>query len=369
MGTAGDTGVEGQRDGSQAAQFSNRSLERARDAGESRKTVIVAICANGAIAVAKLFGGLVSGSAGMLAEAAHSVADTTNQGFLLVSIQLAGRKPTPERPFGYGGERYLWTFMAAIGMFLAGAVFAVGFGIYELMRHEGETSGFAIAYAVLAAALVAEGSSWVRAFRQTRAEARDRGQSILRYARETRDPNVKMVLFEDTAALAGLLIAALGIGLNAITGSKFWDPMASILIGVLLIFVAFWLGRDARHLLLGSSATPEERASIEDIIESYDEVIGTKELLTIVLAPKALLVAARIDLRDDLDAARVETVSSEIERSIRDALPDVTEVFLDATPPRGRGDHPQPRPGVPPSTAIEASAWRSADSNPVADPS
>ena len=282
----------------------------------------------------------------MLAEAAHSVADTTNQCFLLVSIRLAGRDPTPERPFGYGQERYLWTFMAAIGMFLGGAVFAVGFGLYELLRHEGETSGFGIAYAVLGVAFVAEGSSWLRAFRQTRGEARERGKSVMRHARETRDPNAKMVLFEDTAALAGLVIAGLGIGLDAITGSKFWDPSASVLIGLLLIFVAFWLGRDARHLLLGSSATREERAKIEKVVDSYDEVVEVKELLTVVLAPKALLVAARIDFRDDLHARRVEEISSEIARSIRETVPDVSEVFLDATPPDRRPDHAAEMPGA-----------------------
>lgn len=333
---AGDARAKGQHDGSRAAQFSKRSLGRVRDAGESRKTVIVAICANAAIAVAKLFGGLVSGSAGMLAEAAHSVADTTNQVFLLVSIKLSGREPTPDRPFGHGRERYLWTFMAAIGMFLAGAVFAIGFGTYELLRHEGETSGFGIAYAVLAVALIAEGTSWIRAFRQTRAEAREKDQSIARHVRESRDPNVKMVLFEDTAALAGIVIAGAGIGLNALTGSTFWDPTASVLIGVLLVFVAVWMGRDARELLIGSPATPEERARIEDTIEDFDEVMEVKELLTVALAPKALLVAARIDLRDDLKAGDVEKASSEIARRLREVVPDVSEVFLDATPPRDR---------------------------------
>jgi cation diffusion facilitator family transporter len=322
------------QNGSRAEQFSARSLSRARDVGESRRTVIVAICANAAIAVAKLFAGLLSGSAGLLAEAAHSVADTTNQGFLLVSIRLAGREPSPDRPFGHGRERYLWTFMAAIGMFLAGSVFALGFGFYELARNEGETSGFGIAYAVLAIALIAEGSSWVRAYRQTRAEARKQGDGTLRHARATRDPNVKMVLLEDSAALAGLLIAAVGITLNAITGLTFWDPMASVLIGVLLICVAVWVARDTKHLLVGGAARPEERAALEDTIESFDEVVEVKELLSIVLAPKALLVAARVDLRDDLDGARVEEVSTEIESSLRDAVPDVSEVFLDATPPR-----------------------------------
>src|SRR5690242_9667158 len=140
----------------EAQAVSRRSLPRIRDAGESRRTVLIALAANALIAVAKLAGGLLTGSASMFAEAAHSLADTTNQAFLLVSIKLGKREPTPERPFGFGQERYLWTFMAAVGMFLAGAIFAIGFGAIELMTGGGETEGFEVAYAVLGISFLAE---------------------------------------------------------------------------------------------------------------------------------------------------------------------------------------------------------------------
>ena len=322
----------------QADQSSRRSLARSRDVGASRKTVIVALSANALIAVAKLFAGLASGSAGLLAEAAHSVADTTNQAFLLLSIALGKREPTADRPFGYGQERYLWTFMAAVGMFLAGSIFAIGFGAYELLRGEGETEGFEIAYAVLAIAAVAEGTSWLRALRQTKAEAKEAGKPTLVYARESRDPNVKMVLFEDSAALIGVAIATIGIALNEITGATFWDPLASVLIGLLLVTVAITMGRDAKHLLIGSAARPEERQRLEEVIEGHPEIVAVDELLTMVLGPKALLVAARVDLDDRIDGGRVEEVSSEIDRHLREAVPDVTEVFIDATPSRGDSD-------------------------------
>jgi cation diffusion facilitator family transporter len=322
------------REGPRAQAVSRRSQERARDAGDSRRTVLVALAANALIAVAKLAGGLLSGSAAMFAEAAHSLADTTNQTFLLVSIQLGKREPTPERPFGFGQERYLWTFMAAVGMFLAGAVFAIGFGTIELLTGGGESEGFAVAYVVLAISALAEGTSWVRAFRQTRGEARDAGKPFLRYARESRDPNVKMVLFEDSAALIGVTLAAAGIALNEFTGLTVFDPAASVLIGVLLISVAFWMGRDARHLLIGTAALPEEREAIERAIEDYDEVESVEELLTLVLGPNALLVAARIDLRDHVDADGIEQAATEIDEHIRQVVPDVTEVFLDPTPGR-----------------------------------
>ena len=321
--------------GSRARAVSRRSLGHVRDTGASRRTVLIALAANALIAVAKVAGGLLSGSAAMFAEAAHSLADTTNQAFLLVSIQLGKREPTPERPFGFGQERYLWTFMAAVGMFLAGAVFAIGFGTIELITAGGESEGFAVAYVVLAISFLAEGTSWVRAFRQTRGAARAAGKSVLRYARESRNPNVKMVLFEDSAALIGVAIATAGIALNELTGVTGFDPAASVLIGVLLIFVASWMGRDAKHLLIGSAALPEEREAIERAIEEYDEVDSVEELLTLVLGPNALLVAARIDLRDNVDSDRIEQTATEIDKHIREVVPDVTEVFLDPTPGRG----------------------------------
>jgi cation diffusion facilitator family transporter len=327
--------AQGEGGDSRAVPVSRRSLGRVRDAGESRRTVLIALGANALIAVAKLGGGLLSGSAAMFAEAAHSLADTTNQAFLLVSIQLGKREPTPERPFGFGQERYLWTFMAAVGMFLAGAIFAIGFGGIELATGGGESEGFLIAYVVLGISFLAEGTSWVRAFRQTRGEAREAEKPLLRYARESRDPSVKMVLFEDTAALIGIALATAGIALNEFTGLTFWDPAASVLIGLLLVAVAFWMGRDAKHLLIGSAALPEERDAIEQAIEDYDEVVEVEELLTMVLGPNALLVAARVDLRDDLEADRIEHTSTEIDHRLREVIPDVTEVFLDATPGRG----------------------------------
>jgi cation diffusion facilitator family transporter len=317
-----------------AEQVSGRSLERTRRTGASRKTVLIALAANATIAVFKGIAGALTGSAGMLAETAHSLADTGNQIFLLISISLSGREPREDRPFGHGQERFLWTFVAAVGMFLAGAVFAIGFGIYELLKGEGEQSEFGIAYVVLAISFAAEGTSWLRAFRQTRREAREADRPFLAYVRESRDPNVKMVLFEDTAALIGVVLAALGIGLNQITGALVFDPAASVLIGLLLVSVAWWMGRDAKHLLVGSAAQPREREAIERTIEEFDEVRAVEELLTLVLGPNALLVAARVDLRDDVPAGRVEQVSTAIDRRLRETVPDVTEVFLDPT--RGR---------------------------------
>lgn len=287
--------------------------------------------------MAKLFGGLVSGSAAMLAEAAHSLADTTNQGFLLISIALSGREPTPGRPFGHGKERFLWTFMAAVGMFLAGAVFAIGWGLYELLVPPGGESKYVIPFVVLGFAFVAEGISWLRALRQTRREASEARMSVIEYIRGSRDPNVKMVLFEDSAALIGVAVVAAGLGAQALTGREFWDPAASVLIGLLLIAVAVWMARDAKHLLVGSSARPEERRALEQAIEDHPGIREVRELLTMILGPKALLVAARVDLEDDIESDEVERLSSEIDHRLQEVVPDVTEVFLDATPGQAKG--------------------------------
>ena len=285
------------------------------------------------IAVAKLAAGAISGSAAMLAEAAHSLADTTNQTFLLISIGLSERPPDEGHPFGAGRERFLWTFVAAVGTFLAGSVFAIGWGIYELFNAPRTEHDFIVPFAVLGLSLLTEGFSWMRALRQTRREARHARLDYPDYVRMSRDPNVKMVLFEDSAALIGIALAAVGIGLQAITGVEFWDPLASIAIGVLLIVVAFWMARDARYMLVGAAARPDERRALEQALIAFPEVQEVRELLTLILGPNALLVAARIDLADGLDADRVERVSDEIDTRLREVVPDVSEVFIDATPP------------------------------------
>jgi cation diffusion facilitator family transporter len=298
--------------------------------------VLIAAAANAVVMVTKLAGGLLSGSSAMLAEAAHSLADTTNQIFLLVSIELGSREPTPEQPFGYGRMRFLWTFMAAIATFLAGAVFAIGYGAYEMFQGEKSTS-YPIAYVTLAIALVAEGISWMRANKQTRHEAAEANLPLLRYVRESRDPNVKMVLFEDTAALAGLAIAFCGLLANQITGAHVFDPAASIAVGLLLIAVAGWMAHDTSELLIGAAARPAERDVLGRTLEECPEIDHVVELLTMVLGPNSLLVAARVDFAAGLEDEEVERASEDIDRRMREAVPDVTEVFLDATTaPHGR---------------------------------
>jgi len=300
-------------------------------ASESHKTVYIALAANAGIGIAKLAGGLISGSSAMLAEAAHSAADTTNQLLLLASLNLAERPPDDEHPFGYGKERFFWSFLAAVSIFVSGALFSVYEGLHRILGGSSEEGGVGIAFAVLAIGLVLEGSSLIRAARQTGSEAQDRRRSFSRHLRVTRDPTVKTVVFEDSAAVIGLLLAAAGLGLTTLTGNVVFDGAASIAIGVLLAAVAFMLGRDTKGLLIGEGALPEEREAIDRVFEEHPGVESVEELLTMALGPASLLVAARLDFVGDLDSDAVEEAADDLERRLRDAVPEVTEVFLDPT--------------------------------------
>jgi cation diffusion facilitator family transporter len=302
--------------------------------GAARRTVIVALGANASIAVAKVVAGLASGSSAMLAEAAHSIADTMNQVFLLFSLALGERPPDAEHPFGHGKERFFWSFLAAVGIFVAGAGFSLYEGLHRIFGPPAEHGSYGVVYAVLGFSLLADGGSLVRAWRQTRREASARRQRYASYVRASRDPTTKTVLFEDSAAVIGVILAFAGVVLFQVTGHQAYDGAASVAIGVLLAVVAVTLGRDTKNLLIGEAAAPEERRAIAEIIEADPAVDRIFELLTMALAPDRLLVAARIDLADGLSADEVERASSEIDRELRARIPTVWQVFLDATPPR-----------------------------------
>jgi cation diffusion facilitator family transporter len=300
---------------------------------ESRKTILAALAANLAIAVAKLAAGLIGHSAAMLAEAAHSIADTMNQVFLLVSLSLGDRKPDEEHPFGYGKERFFWALLAAVFIFVSGAVFSLFEGVRTILGSGvGEETAFLISYVVLAFSLLAEGGSLLRAIAQVRGEASAAGKPLALYLRHSNDPTVRTVLYEDSAAVTGVVLALVGVGLHDLTGDRGWEGAASIAICVLLVFVAYLHGRDTKHLLIGEAARPEQRQLLRSTIARHPEVEEVMELLTMYLGPTAMLVAVRLDLRDDLTARDVEELSNRIDRELREADSDVTQVFLDATP-------------------------------------
>jgi cation diffusion facilitator family transporter len=299
---------------------------------ESTSTVLVALGANLAIALAKITAGVLSGSSAMLAEGAHSVADTTNQVFLLTSLRL-GRRPADEtHPFGYGKERFFWSLLAAVGIFVTGAAFSVYEGVHGLLSGTvGEDGHYLVAYAVLGVSFVAEGVSWLRAVAQLRREAARRERGLFEHVRVSSDPTVKTVFSEDSAALVGLVLAAVGLALHQVTGDAYWDAAAAIAIGGLLAVVAYLLGRDTKELLIGEAAPEPARQALRAELAAHPEVDRVLEVRTMLVGPAKLLVAARLDVDDALGAADVEETTDRMERELKERHPEISEVYLAVT--------------------------------------
>ncbi|MEV6272625.1 cation diffusion facilitator family transporter [Kribbella sp. NPDC051936] len=298
---------------------------------ESDATVLLAGTANLAIAIAKIVAGLLSGSTALLAEAAHSVADTLNQAFLLTALHRS-RKPADARhPFGYGMERYFWALLAAVGILVLGAGFSITEGLRSILAPE-PIAALAVIYPVLGISFVFEGASWVRAMLQLRQEARAAGVPLLHQLRAA-EPAVKTVALEDSAALIGLLIAAIGVTLAVVTGEHLWDGAASIAIGLLLIVVAFVLGRDNKAMLIGRALPTDTQREIRAIIAGEPGIDEVPELLSLRLAPEQVLVVATVDLDDsETTGAAVEQLAERIDKKVRDAFPMVRHLYLDPTP-------------------------------------
>jgi cation diffusion facilitator family transporter len=293
------------------------------------RTVLIAGAANIFVGVIKLIAGILVGSSAMLAEAAHSAADTLNQVFLLTSLRKGARPADANHPFGYGQERYFWSLLAAFGIFIAGAGFSIFEGLLALGHHGNESP--LLAYLVLAAAGAAEGISLVRVITQYRAEARRSHTEVLDHMRSSPDTTVKAALFEDSAAMVGLVLAALGLALRQVTGSPVWDGAASIAIGCLLIVVAVRLGMDNKEYLIGRAADPEVLETIRNEIDNTPGVERLVDLLTMYVGPDHLIVAARVDFGGDISADRAEEIADEIDRRLAERLPQAPQVFLDPT--------------------------------------
>jgi cation diffusion facilitator family transporter len=291
--------------------------------------VLGALFANAIIAVLKLMAAVTTGSSGMMAEALHSIADTTNQVFLLLGLRFFKRPASKKHPFGYGKERFFWSFIAAIFIFGVGSTYAIYEGIVKL-NHPHPPENLKWAYLVLAISFVLEGASIALAIYQETKEAKHEGLTFFAYIRESKDPTAKTVIFEDSAALLGILIAAGGLYLTEQGDGAYWDGVASIAIGVVLAIVAFVLARTSRGLLLGEAASQKSVQAIKAAIESHPNVVKLVELLTMHLAPKQILINAHVNLRDDLVTDDIERTNEEIEKLIRQAEPKVEMIFLES---------------------------------------
>ena len=298
---------------------------------ESTLTVIVAFAANVAIAIAKTVAAVVTGSASMVAEAAHSWADSGNEVFLLIANRRAARPPDRAHPFGHGREVYFWSLFAAIGLFAVGAGVSVTHGIQEL-RHPEPAESFVVAYVVLAISLVLEGTSLTQAWRQARDGARRRHQDLLDHVLATSDPTVRAVFFEDSAAIAGILIAAAGIGLHEVTGSAVPDAIGSILVGLLLGVVAIVLIERNRDFLVGQLADDQARDLVLRWLLAQPEIDRVSQLEIMIVGAGKVLVVGAVDLTGDAREGEVSHALADVEARLREH-PAVVAVVLSLTEP------------------------------------
>ncbi|MBA2364452.1 MAG: cation transporter [Chloroflexia bacterium] len=295
----------------------------------SKTVVYSAMGANAVIAASKFAVGLLTGSAAMLAEAAHSLADTINQVFLLVSINLGDNPADEDHPYGHGKERFFWAFLAAIFIFIAGAVFSLYEGAQKVLHPEAHHGSLWPAYLVLGLAFLFDSAVLVIALREVRHQAEAAGLTAREFLRETSDTTLKTALYEDAAATTGVVVAALGLFIVQVTGNPIFDGLASVMIGIILIYVAIMLGREARDLLLGSAAPHRVRRMIEEAISSFPEVRQIVTVLTMQLGVDSILVTGELNVRDDLTTDEIEDVMTRISERIRQQVPQVRNIYLE----------------------------------------
>jgi cation diffusion facilitator family transporter len=305
---------------------------------ESVGTVVIAGAANLLIAAAKLAAGLLSGSAAMLSESAHSLADTVTEIFLYVALRRGDKPADEQHPFGHGKESFVWALIAALFTFVGGAGFSIYHGIATIISGE-HTGHYLISYIVLAVSFVAEGTSFLRARRQVHAESARWDISPFRFLRLTPDTTVKAVYFEDSAALVGLVLAAAGLGMSQLTGSEVWDGAGSIMIGLLLLVVASILARTNVSLLVGRAVPRRMHNQIAEDLNGIPVVVAVPTLLTMQLGPEDILVAAKVDFDDTASGADIEAASDDAERRLRTRYPAIRYVFLDPTRGRAGRNH------------------------------
>ena len=296
-------------------------------ASGSTKAILAAFFANLGIAIAKFVGYLFTSSSSMLAEAIHSLADTSNQALLLLGNRRAVREATPEHPFGFGRERYFWSFIVALVLFTLGGLFAVYEGVHKLGEAGHELSNVQWAIGILVLGIFLEGYSFRTAVKESR---KLKGSaSWWQFVRHSRTPELPVVLLEDLGALVGLVIALLGVSTAAITGDSRWDAYGTIAIGVLLIVIATVLVLEMKSLLIGESALAPMRKTIVKAIEATEDVTRVLHMRTQHIGPDELLVAAKVQMKRGLDTARVAAAINAAERRVREAVSLSCMIYLE----------------------------------------
>jgi cation diffusion facilitator family transporter len=294
-------------------------------------TVLVAFAANLLVAIAKTVAATVTGSASVLAEAAHSWADTGNEVFLLVANRRSRRPPDRAHPFGHGREAYVWSLLAALGLFVAGAAVSVTHGVQELLNPEPATD-FLVGYVVLALSFLLEGISFLRSVRQTRPAAALLERDLIEQVMATSDPTLRAVFAEDAAALLGLVIAAAGLGAHQLTGSSVPDAVGSILVGLLLAAIASYLIDRNREFLLGEEADPRIRSAVIRALLQEPEVARVTYLRLEFVGPRTVSVIGNVDLTGDEAESHVAVRLRALEAKIA-ASPVVAGAVLSLSAP------------------------------------
>ena len=301
-------------------------------ASGSKKVIIAALVGNTLVAVTKFAAALISGSSAMLSEGIHSLVDTGNQILLLHGLKQAKKPPDETFPFGHGKEIYFWSFIVAMLIFALGG----GVSLYEGIRHLQHPlpiSNLLTNYTVLGLAMVFEGGSWYFGYREF---SRAKGKwGYFKAVQRAKDPSVFMVLFEDTAAILGLLVAFAGVFLTQITGMLYFDGAASILIGVILVGTAIWLAHETKGLLIGESANRPVINTIREILQANKLIDNVNEILTLHMGPDYILANISVDFKDDATADEIERVTAEIDREIKNEYPKIKRIFIEAEKRRG----------------------------------
>ena len=293
----------------------------------SKKAVYAALAANLLIALTKFVAAALSGSSAMWSEGIHSVVDSGNQALLLYGMRRAQRPADASFPFGYGKEVYFWSFVVALLVFATGA----GLSLYEGVRHlrePGEMANPYVNYVVLAMAMAMEGASWLITYRQFGRMRGSRG--LLDAVKRGKDPTVIALLFEDSAALAGLVVAAIGVALSHATGNTFYDGAASIIIGLILALTAFWLAFETKGLLIGEAANREVVAAITRLAKRHPEVDRVNEVLTMHVGPEYILAAVSLNIARDVPRNRAHAVMDELDETIKKTDPRLKRVFIES---------------------------------------
>ena len=298
---------------------------------ESSTTVLIAFTANLLVALAKSGAAVLTGSASLLAEAAHSWADTGNEIFLVVAQRRSRRAPDPQHPLGFGREAYVWSMFAALGLFVAGAAVSITHGVQELFSGE-PSSDFMVGYAVLALSAVLEGWSFRQSVRQARPEAETMQRDLIEHVLATSDPTLRAVFAEDAAALVGLVLAAVGLALSQATGSAVPDALGSISIGMLLGVVALILINRNRRFLVGQEVDPRVRRAAIQALLDLPEVDRVTYLRLEIVGPKMIMVIGDVDLTGDEAESRVAVRLRALEAKVS-ALPAIAGAVLSLSAP------------------------------------